>query len=68
MELKEILLEDEFRNIQKEGKGFIAITDGSKCRIHSVKCPNVDLYYFEQKLLITTEKMGAITGLLILIA
>lgn len=59
MDLKEILLEEEFCKIQTDGKGFIAITDGNNCRIHSVKCPNIDLSYFRTKVLENNRKNGS---------
>lgn len=58
MELKEILLEEEFCKIQQAGAGFIAITDGNKCRIHSAMCPNIDLYYFRTKVIDNNRKNG----------
>ncbi|MDE3839069.1 hypothetical protein C0966_06760 [Bacillus methanolicus] len=59
MSLKEILLEEDFHSIQKEGIGYIAITDGSKCRIHHVQCSNVDYYYFRTKVIENNRKNGS---------
>lgn len=59
MPFKEILTEEDFCRTQKEGTGFIAITDANKCRIHSVKCPNVELHYFKTKVIQNNRKNGS---------
>lgn len=38
--------------------GYVAITDGAKCRFHSIKCPNVDFNYFRTKVIKNNRKNG----------
>lgn len=58
MNIKEILDVDEFKSVKKEGLGYVAITDGNKCRLHIIMCPNVDLHYFKTKVIQNNRKNG----------